>query len=148
VTRADWYDVAFIAAIFAVVLAFCAVFGCPKCEAAGPEYSDRFTNSGRPVLQVFTATWCGPCQGMKPVYEQLRGEGYDVRITDVDENPQLAKGYRASRLPCVVCVVYRNNRWWELGRLQGTVTAGQLRRLCVIPKATQFGAKVRRFVEP
>ena len=56
----------------------------------------------QPVLIDFYATWCGPCQLLKPVLEKLVQE-YDVVLAkiDIDENPELANAYGVKGVPDV-----------------------------------------------
>lgn len=37
------------------------------------------------TLVVFSATWCGPCQAMRPTWAVFRTEGYRVVYIDIDE---------------------------------------------------------------
>lgn len=54
----------------------------------------------------FWATWCGPCQRLGPVIEQLAEEyeGQDVIIgkVDVDEEPELARRFGVMNIPTVI----------------------------------------------
>ncbi|MGC9527097.1 MAG: tetratricopeptide repeat protein [Limnospira sp.] len=52
------------------------------------------------VLVDFFATWCGPCQVMKPMLERLAGE-YDFILAkvDVDRSPELASRYGIEGVP-------------------------------------------------
>ena len=61
---------------------------------------------GSPVLVDFYATWCGPCQMLKPILETLVQE-YDFVLAkvDIDENPELAKQYEVSGVPDVRLVM-------------------------------------------
>lgn len=43
------------------------------------------------TLVVYSATWCGPCQAMKPYWVTLRAQGYKVVYIDVD-NPHKYDG--------------------------------------------------------
>lgn len=57
---------------------------------------------GKPVIVDFYATWCGPCQLLKPMLESLVEE-YDFILAkvDIDENPDLAQAYGVSGVPDV-----------------------------------------------
>lgn len=67
---------------------------------------DRAMDSDIPMLVDFWATWCGPCQMLGPVIEQLAEEyeGKDVVVgkVDVDENPELAARYGVMSVPTVI----------------------------------------------
>ncbi|KAL7428517.1 hypothetical protein ACHAXH_001575 [Discostella pseudostelligera] len=50
----------------------------------------------------FTATWCGPCKMIAPVFHELSNElGSRVQFikVDVDENPEAAQKYGVSAMP-------------------------------------------------
>ncbi len=67
---------------------------------------DKALASDTPMLVDFWATWCGPCQMLGPVIEQLAEEyeGKDVLVgkVDVDESPELAARYGVMSVPTVI----------------------------------------------
>ena len=62
---------------------------------------------GKPAIVDFTATWCGPCQRIAPILEELAKE-YEGEIViykvDVDENKPLAKSFNVSSIPAVMFI--------------------------------------------
>lgn len=59
-------------------------------------------SEGKPVVVDFFATWCGPCQILKPMLENLQKE-YDFILAkvDIDQNPELANQYHVEGVPDV-----------------------------------------------
>jgi thioredoxin len=58
--------------------------------------------SEKPVLIDFFATWCGPCQMMGPILQQVKQElGEEVKIlkVDVDKYQSLAARYQVQGVP-------------------------------------------------
>ena len=60
--------------------------------------------SSKCALVDFSAAWCGPCNMIGPIVEQLSEEKSDVEFfnEDVDKNPDLAMKYRIQSIPALV----------------------------------------------
>ena len=58
------------------------------------------------VLVDFWAVWCGPCQMLLPVIEELSNEVTDAKICkiNVDEESSLAEKYGVMSIPTLVVV--------------------------------------------
>ena len=60
--------------------------------------------SSKCALVDFSAAWCGPCNMIGPIVEQLSEEKSDVEFfnADVDKNPDLEMEYRIQSIPALV----------------------------------------------
>ena len=55
------------------------------------------------VLVDFYATWCGPCQLLSPILEELEKENKDLTIVkiDVDKAEKLARSHGVMSIPTI-----------------------------------------------
>lgn len=69
-------------------------------------FEQEVMNSDKPVLIDFYADWCGPCQMMGPVVEEVAGELADVKVCkiNIDEQLELAQKYGVMSIPTFVAV--------------------------------------------
>jgi thiol-disulfide isomerase/thioredoxin len=63
------------------------------------------TAGGETVLLDFGADWCGPCRQMEPVIHQLQAAGHPVRAVNIDREPELARKFNVTGVPCFVMLV-------------------------------------------
>lgn len=88
-------------------------------------FDDLLKNSEKPVLVDFYATWCGPCQFMAPVLEQvsseLQNELQIVKI-DTEKYPSIASQYDIAALPTFI--VFKDGK--ILDRFEGALPAHEL----------------------
>lgn len=59
---------------------------------------------GKVILVDFFATWCGPCQMMLPIIEEISNEYHgsekiEIVEIDIDENPELSSEYSVLSVP-------------------------------------------------
>lgn len=84
--------------------------------------------SSTPVLVDFFATWCGPCQTLGPILQQLSAEvGDHVRIIkiDVDKNQAIASIYNVRSVPTMLLFQNGELKW----RGAGVLPAHQLKTI-------------------
>ncbi len=68
-----------------------------------PENFKDVISEGK-VLVDFYADWCGPCQMLGPILEQLAEEQSEVKIVklNVDEAQSIAGEYRVMSIPTMI----------------------------------------------
>jgi len=69
-------------------------------------FNKEVLNSEKPVLIDFWAGWCGPCQMLSPIIEEVANEVTDTKICkiNVDEQPALAGQFNIMSIPTLVVV--------------------------------------------
>ena len=69
-------------------------------------FENEVLKADKPVLVDFWASWCGPCQMLLPVIEELADEVTDAKFckVNVDEEPELAGRYKVMTIPTLMVV--------------------------------------------
>ncbi len=61
----------------------------------------------KPAIVDFTASWCGPCQRIAPILEELAveyGTKIDIYKVDIDKERELAMSFNVSSIPAVLFI--------------------------------------------
>ncbi|KAI3981857.1 hypothetical protein MKX01_017274 [Papaver californicum] len=88
-------------------------------------FDDLLANSKQPVLVDFYATWCGPCQYMVPILDQVSLELKEkiqlVKI-DTEKYPKIADQYKIEALPTFI--IFKDGK--PCDRFEGALAADKL----------------------
>lgn len=74
-------------------------------ELTDSNFDQEVIKSAKPVLVDFWAPWCGPCQVMGPIIEDLAKEvdgKVKVGKLNVDENSEVAGKYGIMSIPTII----------------------------------------------
>nr|ACJ83856.1 unknown [Medicago truncatula] len=88
-------------------------------------FDDLLANSDKPVFVDFYATWCGPCQFMVPVLEEVSARLQDqIQIVKIDTEkyPSIANKYNIEALPTFI--IFKDGKPFD--RFEGALTADKL----------------------
>lgn len=80
------------------------------------------------VLVDFFATWCGPCQMLSPIIDELSEDSelslkLDIGKLDIDESSDIAQSYNVMSVPTLILL--KNGK--EIHRITGFVPKEQLK---------------------
>ena len=94
---------------------------------------DQVTSGDKPVLVDFWAPWCGPCQMMAPIMEEIVEEEKKVTIgkLNIDEHPEVAEKFHVMSVPTFL--MFKGGK--VTGQVVGAVPKDAL--ISLIEKATK-----------
>lgn len=94
-------------------------------EFTDATFEDQVLKSDKPVLVDFWAVWCGPCQRVAPIVEELAKENEGKAVigkVDVDNNPGVAGDFGVMSIPTLI--IFKDGQ--EAERLVGALPKSQL----------------------
>jgi len=77
------------------------------------------------VMVKFGAPWCGPCNQVKPILEEMANEGYRIYDVDCDQDQDNTMKFGIRGVPTYI--VFENGV--EVARDSGAKTREQLNKL-------------------
>ncbi|XP_076916575.1 uncharacterized protein LOC143576357 [Bidens hawaiensis] len=86
---------------------------------------DLLEKAEKPVLVDFYATWCGPCQFMGPILNEVSvsmGDSLQVVKIDTEKYPEIASKYNIEALPTFI--LFKDGK--PCDRFEGAMAAKQL----------------------
>ena len=81
-------------------------------------------DSGKPVLNDFWASWCGPCRMLSPIVDEFAEENPDIKVgkVNVDDENELARQFRIMTIPTLL--VFKDGK--VINRSAGVVSKEEI----------------------
>ena len=98
------------------------------CHLSDADFKSEVLQSTRPTLVDFWAPWCGPCQKIGPVLDELaieRADSIKIAKVNVDESPNVAAAYGIDSIPTLL--LFKGGK--IVGRLIGLQPKAELERV-------------------
>lgn len=91
-------------------------------------FEQEVLKAEQPVLVDFYADWCGPCQMMGPVVEEIAGEVSNAKVCKINIDEQMAIAQRYGVMTIPTFAVFKNGELVkkEIGALPKAVLKGML----------------------
>ena len=73
-------------------------------------FEQEILNSEKPVVLDFWADWCGPCNQLTPIIEELAAAHPELKVAKVhvDQQRELAKQHKVFSIPTLV--IYKDGQ--------------------------------------
>lgn len=94
-------------------------------EITNENFLKEIEMSKETIIVDFYADWCGPCQMLKPIFEQLSNEIKDIKFCKINtqDEPMLAKQFKIRGIPCLI--VFKEGK--EIDRIVGLLPKDKLK---------------------
>ncbi|MFY7811216.1 MAG: thioredoxin [Flavobacterium sp.] len=82
------------------------------------ENFNKLIHKDIPVLVDFYATWCGPCNMLAPILQDVKkqlGEKISIIKVDVDKNQELANHFQVRGVPTMILFKNGEKLWRQSG---------------------------------
>jgi len=94
-------------------------------------FKELISSPDTPVLVDFYATWCGPCQTLSPIVQDVShemGDALKVIKVDIDKNQGAAQQFQIQGVPTLI--LFKNGKavWRQSGLMTKRDLVASIRR--------------------